>query len=120
MNVRLFHFFIFAAQFTWILGLVLPGNPLPARILQDTWRKDQKDKKGMTWGCRTKGGSIKLIGFHNIEGVKNEKKKEQLRKTVDKDTPLLILPSKQVVLMPMIIQPGKKKNKLVLNRPWGI
>ena len=57
------------------------------------------------------GNAIKLIGFEDIDGEMDEKKKAHLRLTVDKDTPMVILPPKPIIVAPVIIRNTKRHNK---------
>ena len=119
MNVILARLLIYAFFFSIISpDVTFRGHRMLFGGGGDKWKANRKDKKKRTWLCKTKGGTIRLRGFYNIGSIKNKKKKRLMKRTVDKDSPLLILPSKQVVIMPMIIKPNKNSNKIVIKNQF--
>lgn len=46
------------------------------------------------------GADMELVGFENIDDRFTGKEAEKYRKTIDKDTPLYILPPKPIIIMP--------------------
>lgn len=49
-----------------------------------------------------------MVGFDNIDKISDSKKKDFMRKSIDPDTPMLILKPKPVIVAPIIIKAAPK------------
>ena len=69
--------------------------------------KAKTEKDRMTATYKDKGAFIKLTGFDNIDVryKRKPKQKKLYRKTIDKDTEIVILKPKPIIVMPQFIIP---------------
>ena len=94
--------------------------------IQQTSEAEQKFENDETEDGRNVAKAIgkenvfKLVGFDNLDVRYEGEEKDNEREVIDKDTPLMILPPKPVIVMPQFIVPKKRAAKFRMVNQWYI